>query len=53
MPFETKDISEDENAMNDLVKLGSTSVPTILVDEKVFIGFNANQLAKALSIQPK
>lgn len=37
-----------------MMKLGSTSLPTIVIDGKVLIGFNAGQLAKAVGItQPK
>ena len=51
VPFTTKDIGADEQAMNDLQDLGISQVPTILVDGEVILGFDRTKLQKALGLE--
>lgn len=51
--YELKDIKKDESARNELInKYNSYSTPTIIIDnEKTIIGFEIEELKKALNIQ--
>jgi len=45
-----RDVRSDEDAVRDLVeKYRSRSTPTIVIDEKVMIGFDPERLEKMLS----
>jgi glutaredoxin len=47
--FEERDISRDESAVEELTqKYGSTSTPTIVVGDKVLVGFNPKRLDQLL-----
>ena len=46
--FVEKNIQEDEQAMQELVRLGSQSTPTIVVGEEVMVGFDGDRLLKML-----
>ena len=50
VPFTTKDISANEQAMKELQDLGVSQVPTILVDGEVILGFDRTKLQKALGL---
>ncbi len=50
--FEEIDISEDEKALNDMVKRsGQMSVPVIEVDSQMIVGFNETKLKKLLGVK--
>lgn len=44
IPFVAKDITEDPEAIDELVALGSRSTPTIKFGDKVMIGFRKDEL---------
>ena len=46
--FEAKDVSAEEDARDELIKLGSQSTPTILVDDKIMVGFRGDELLKMI-----
>lgn len=49
--FKEKDIKTDEKARKELTnKYGSYSTPTIVIDEKVFIGFDLEAIEKELNL---
>lgn len=49
IPYTKYDVSQDEEAQERLMSLGSTSVPTIVVNgTEVIIGFNRDRLAALL-----
>ncbi len=50
VPFTTKDIGEDEQAMKELEQLGVAQVPVIVVDGQVILGFDRTKLQKALGL---
>ncbi|MBI2899809.1 MAG: glutaredoxin family protein [Planctomycetes bacterium] len=50
VPFTTRDISEDEQAMKELERLGVAQVPVIVVDGEVVVGYDRTKLQKALGI---
>lgn len=51
--FELKDIKKDASARNELIKLGSYSTPTIVINEEVIIGFEEERIVKALGLSNK
>lgn len=44
VPFTSRDITVDDTAVDELIKLNSQSTPTIVVGDKVMIGFRPNEL---------
>lgn len=49
--FEAIDVAEDEKAAKEMVeKSGQMGVPVTMVDEKVIIGFNEEELKQALNL---
>lgn len=46
--FVEKDVRADPAAVQELIRLGSRSTPTIVVDGKVLIGFEPDKLLKAI-----
>ncbi len=53
--FEDRDIMDDRVAMDELIKLGSRSTPTTVIeteggDRQVLIGFHEAQLRKLLGL---
>lgn len=44
IPFEYKDVSTDHGALRELVKLKSSTTPTIVVGDEVMIGFDPAKL---------
>ncbi|MBI4564759.1 MAG: glutaredoxin family protein [Planctomycetes bacterium] len=50
VPFTNRDISADEKAMDELVKLGAMAVPVLVVDGDVIVGFDRTRIQKVLSL---
>ena len=48
VPYTHKDISEDPQAQQELVELGSMSTPTIKVGDKILVGFRPKELLEAV-----
>ena len=46
--FTEKNIQTDQDALEELVNLGSRSTPTIVVGEEVMVGFDGEKLLKML-----
>jgi glutaredoxin len=44
IPFVKKDITEDPEAIDELIALGSRSTPTMKFGDKVMIGFRKDEL---------
>ena len=47
--FTSKDIASDQTAFDELVKLGSSGTPTIVIGDEVVIGFNPRKLDALLA----
>jgi protein-disulfide isomerase len=47
--FTSKDIASDAQAFDELVKLGASGTPTIVVDDQVVVGFNPKKLDAVLA----
>jgi glutaredoxin len=45
IPFEEKDVSQDEEAIRELRAIGVLAVPVIVLDQHVVIGFDQEKLA--------
>jgi len=48
VPFIAKNVSEDVEAQEELVALGSRSTPTIKIGDEILIGFSPSKIMKAL-----
>ncbi|WP_066059860.1 glutaredoxin family protein [Robertmurraya korlensis] len=48
IPYQLKDIKKDPSARDELVKLGSFSTPTIVINGEVIIGFEQERILEAL-----
>lgn len=48
IPFEYKDVTADHGALRELVRLKSSTTPTIVVGEEVMIGFDPEKLERML-----
>ena len=46
--FTSKDIASDQQAFDELVKLGSSGTPTIVIGSEVVVGFNPKRIDAAL-----
>lgn len=46
--YQLKDIKKDSSARDELIKLGSYSTPTIVINGEVIIGFEQERILKAL-----
>lgn len=44
IPFVEKDVTEDFDAVNEMMEMGSQSTPTIKYGDKVMVGFRADEL---------
>jgi glutaredoxin-like YruB-family protein len=52
VPFEEVNVMEDRQAAEDMVKRsGQTGVPVIEIDGKMIVGFNLDEINKALDIK--
>lgn len=49
VPYIERDVSEDEQALLDLEKLGLFSTPVTVIDGEVVVGFNRPELERLLS----
>jgi glutaredoxin len=50
VPFTARNVSEDAEAQQELIALGSRSTPTIKVGDEILIGFSPSKILKALGI---
>ena len=51
MPFEAKNVAEDEVARAELVtRTGRMAVPVVVVDDEVVVGFDRGQLQRLLGL---
>lgn len=48
VPYVEKNIRTDEEALNELLALGSNGTPTFVIDGKVVIGFDPDKLLPLL-----
>jgi glutaredoxin-like protein NrdH len=48
IPFEERNIDENETFREELSRLGMMSVPLTLIGDKQILGFNPNRIKKAL-----
>jgi glutaredoxin len=46
--FVSKDVAVDEKAASEMLALGSSSTPTIVVDGNMLVGFNPQRLLQLL-----
>ena len=49
MPFTEKNVGKDPQARQELMELGVTSLPVLLIGEKKLTGFNPKQIDEAIS----
>lgn len=49
MPFTEKNVGKDPQARQELMELGVTSLPVLLIGEKKLTGFNPNQIDEAIN----
>jgi glutaredoxin len=50
VPFETKNIEDDDEAYRELLALGARSVPVTVIDGTVILGFDQERLRAALAV---
>jgi glutaredoxin 3 len=50
VPYEERDVVENEAYGRELMALGSTGVPTLVVDGQVVIGFDRPRLSRLLGL---
>ena len=51
LEYERVEVSRDSEKMKELQKIsGQTNVPVVVIDEKVFVGFDPGQLKKILNL---
>ncbi|MDH4224372.1 MAG: glutaredoxin family protein [Deltaproteobacteria bacterium] len=48
IPFVSKDISQDPQALEDLVQRGVATTPVTLIGSQVVVGFNPAEILKAV-----
>jgi glutaredoxin-like protein NrdH len=48
IPFTAKNVSNDPEAQEELLALGSRSTPTIKIGDEILIGFSPSKINKAL-----
>ena len=51
VPFEERDVSQDEAALDELQKLGFMTTPVTVVDGEVVVGFDQKKLSTLLNIE--
>ena len=49
MQFVAKNIREDQQALDELLKLGVRATPVTLIDGEMIVGFDRNRLEQLLS----
>ncbi len=47
IPFEVRDIRENPDYIDELVKLGSSATPTFVIGDDVYMGFDQNKIKAA------
>ena len=50
MQFTEKNVGKDPQARQELMELGVTSLPVLLIGEKKLTGFNPNQIDEAINV---
>jgi glutaredoxin 3 len=48
--YEEKDVMNDPEARNDLIKMGANGVPVLKVDDNVIVGFDEEKIKEALGL---
>lgn len=52
IPFKNIDVSQDRTAANEMIeKSGQMGVPVLDIDGKIIVGFNKEEIKKALKIK--
>jgi glutaredoxin 3 len=51
IPYTEHDISKDKEAKKGIMKRGYMSVPLIMIDDKVFKGFDKNEISMELGLK--
>ena len=51
VPFTDRDITQDENALADLEKLGVMTTPVVVVDGQTVIGYDIKRLTELLGLR--
>jgi len=47
IPFEVRDIREDDKYLHELIELGANATPAFVVGDKVVLGFNQGKIKDA------
>jgi glutaredoxin len=50
VPYTDRDISVDEQALEELEKLGFMTTPVVTVDGEIVVGFNQKRLKELLNV---
>lgn len=50
MPVEERDVTTNQAFSDELVRLGSQGVPTLVVQDEVIIGFDQARLSRLLNL---
>ena len=50
IPFTARNVSEDTQAQEELIALGSRSTPTLKIGDEILIGFSPSKVLKALGL---
>jgi glutaredoxin len=48
VPFTEKDVSADEQALNELMQMGYSATPVTIIDGEAVVGFNRARLEQLL-----
>ncbi len=48
IPFTERDVSQDEEALRELEKLGMMTTPVTLIDDEMVVGFDPRKLEQLL-----
>jgi glutaredoxin 3 len=51
IPFEERDVSRDESALQELQRRGLLTTPVTLIDDRAVVGFDQAKLAKLLGLK--
>ncbi|MDP2663760.1 MAG: glutaredoxin family protein [Dehalococcoidia bacterium] len=52
IPFESRDVSQDERAVNELIDLGYQTTPVTVIDGEIVIGFDRKRIEELLKGYP-
>ncbi len=50
VPFVARNVAEDPEAMDELMRLGVASTPVTVIDDQVVVGFDRKRLAALLGL---